>query len=473
MTTPATNADATLRTPPALPGSSVSALELEAPILLKLQTTSPSLKIYTPSHPSFKIINTYFNLSLTAHPLAITRPTNTLQISQILSFTSTHSIPFTVRSGGHDSYGRSAISGSLIIDVRELDEIVLSSDQTSVRIGGGVISENLTKFLAPHGLVAVQGGCSSVGYTNWAACGGYGTLNGRFGMGCDQIIGARVVNYNGDVVDADEEMLWGLRGGGCAFGAVVSLDIKVYRLQKMLAGLLAFPIAEAREVLSSYRDLLGKVCPDAYGGLMGLMAIPGVGKVLMFMFTWASEDLEAGSAFLGELRNLGKVVMDTVKETTLASWTEVGKAFSPTFIYTNIRTAYVKELSEPFIDLLLKHVDKIPAGTKAMFIVHVVHGHATKPTPNSCFGMREPHVWVGIHGQTLAEENKQEAFSWADEVVEELTEGGLLMKGGYVALMGENEPTEDCFGDNWGRLKELKNKLDPNLFFRNTVPSLA
>jgi hypothetical protein len=44
------------------------------------------------------------------------------------------------------------------------------------------------------------------------------------------------------------------------------------------------------------------------------MEIPGVGKVLMFMFTWASEDLEAGSAFLGELRNLGKIVMDTVKE---------------------------------------------------------------------------------------------------------------------------------------------------------------
>jgi hypothetical protein len=63
---------------------------------------------------------------------------------------------------------------------------------------------------------------------------------------------------------------------------------------------------------------------------------------------------------------------------TLASWTEVGKAFSPTFIYTNIRTAYVKELSDPFIDLLLKHIEKIPAGTKAMFIVHVVHGQASE-----------------------------------------------------------------------------------------------
>jgi FAD/FMN-containing dehydrogenase len=157
----------------------------------------------------------------------------------------------------------------------------------------------------------------------------------------------------------------------------------------------------------------------------------------------------------------------------LAAWTEVGKAFSPTFIYTNIRTAYVKELSESFINLLLKHVKKIPAGTKAMFIIHVVHGQATKASANSCFGMREPHIWVGIHGQTPDEGNKQEAYAWSNEVVEDLREAGLIMKGGYVALMGENEPVEDCFGDNWERLKELKERMDPKSVFRNTVPSLV
>ena len=177
-----------------------------------------------------------------------------------------------------------------------------------------MISGDLTNFLAPHGLVAVQGGCSSVGYTNWAATGGYGTLNGRFGMGCDQILGARIVNAKGEVVDADEEMLWGLRGGGCNFGVVVSLDVRVYRLEKMLAGLVAFPITEAREVLLLYGEVIEVGFPDAYGGLMGLMAIPGFGKVLMFMFTWASEDLEAGWQFLEKLRGLGKVVMNTVKE---------------------------------------------------------------------------------------------------------------------------------------------------------------
>ena len=318
-TSPDSLAGSTYRTTPSPPGSSAALIEREAPILSPLlasspHPSSPDLKIYTPSDPSFKTLNTYFHLDLSPQPLAIVRPTSIDQVSHIISFATSNAIPFTVRCGGHDSWGRSAVSGALIIDLRELDEITLSSDHKSVRIGGGVISGNLTSFLAPYGLVAVQGGCSSVGYTNWAATGGYGTLNGRFGMGCDQIVGARIVNAKGEVVDADGEMLWGLRGGGCNFGVVVSLDVKVYRLEKMLAGLVAFPITEAKEVLLRYREVIEDGCPDAYGGLMGLMAIPGVGPVLMFMFNWASEDLEAGWQFLEKLRGLGKVVMDTVKE---------------------------------------------------------------------------------------------------------------------------------------------------------------
>lgn len=107
-----------------------------------------------------------------------------------------------------------------------------------------------------------------------------------------------------------------------------------------------------------------------------------------------------------------------------------------------------------------------------MFIIHIVHGKATKPTSNSCFGMREPHIWVGIHGQTLEESNKHEAYAWSDAVVANLKQNSLMMRGGYVAQMGPKEPVEDCFGDNWERLKELMKKLDQDSVFRYAVPSL-
>jgi hypothetical protein len=294
--------------------ASHSTLELEAPVLLKLQSQSPGLKIFTLSSPDFTALNQYFLLDLAPHPLAICRPTNDEQVAHIIRFAVSENINFTVRAGGHDSWGRSAVDGAIIIDMREIDEVVLAQDRKSVRIGGGTIGGNLTKFLAPHGLVAVQGGCASVGYTNWAACGGYSSLNGSFGLGCDQILGARIVNSEGEIMDADEEVLWGLRGGGCNFGVVVSMDIRVHELPTMLAGLVIFPIAEAKKILLDYGELLKTDFPDAYGGLMGLLAIPTLGTVLMMMFTWSSINLDAGRRFLEKIRGLGTVVMDSVSE---------------------------------------------------------------------------------------------------------------------------------------------------------------
>ena len=104
-----------------------------------------------------------------------------------------------------------------MVDVRELDHIKLDSGKKSAKIGGGVTVVNLMRFLNPHSLVAAAGECNTVGWANWAMCGGYGALSGSFGMGVDQILGARVVNARGEVVDADEEMLWGI-WGGCRVG---------------------------------------------------------------------------------------------------------------------------------------------------------------------------------------------------------------------------------------------------------------
>jgi hypothetical protein len=58
------------------------------------------------------------------------------------------------------------------------------------------------------------------------------------GLGADQILGARIVNHKGQIVDADDELLYGIRGAGAAFGVIVSLKIKIYRLAKVCANFL-------------------------------------------------------------------------------------------------------------------------------------------------------------------------------------------------------------------------------------------
>ena len=74
----------------------------------------------------------------------------------------------------------------------------------------------------------ISGTIGSVGYTGWATLGGYGPLTSHYGMGVDQILGAKVVNGSGEIQDADEEMLVGIRGGGGSLGIIVELTVKVY-----------------------------------------------------------------------------------------------------------------------------------------------------------------------------------------------------------------------------------------------------
>lgn len=62
--------------------------------------------------------------------------------------------------------------------------------------------------------------------------GGYGFLQGQYGLAADQIISARIVLANGTLVTASAishpDLYWGIKGAGHNFGVVTSLQYKIY-----------------------------------------------------------------------------------------------------------------------------------------------------------------------------------------------------------------------------------------------------
>lgn len=72
-----------------------------------------------------------------------------------------------------------------------------------------------------------------MGYVGWSTLGGYGPFSTCYGLGVDQIVAAKVVNAEGQIVDADNDMLTGIRGGGGTLGVITELTIKVYPLEKV------------------------------------------------------------------------------------------------------------------------------------------------------------------------------------------------------------------------------------------------
>ena len=195
--------------------------------------THSKIKYIPPSAPDFPSARKIFNSSRHDTPLAIVQPQSPSDVGDIVKFAKSQSIPFTLRSGGHNLEGRSVVEGALLIDLRALTDVTISPYRTSATVQGGILLEELGTKLWKEGLCTPTGATPSVGYVGWASYGGYGAFSSHWGLGVDQILGATVIDPDGEMITADEPLLEGIRGAGGLFGVIVDLTIKVYPITRV------------------------------------------------------------------------------------------------------------------------------------------------------------------------------------------------------------------------------------------------
>ncbi len=166
-------------------------------------------------------------------PSGIALPMTAAETQRLVRHCIRANVPFTVRGGGHDPFTRYAAQDAVTIDLRPVSYVHVGADKTTATIGGGTTHGTLVAELQTHGLHAATGSVATVGYVGWAAIGGYGPSSAWAGLGVDQIVAARIVDAEGELVDAAEKALRGIRGGGGNFGVVTDITIKVYPLEEV------------------------------------------------------------------------------------------------------------------------------------------------------------------------------------------------------------------------------------------------
>lgn len=96
----------------------------------------------------------------------------------------------------------------------------------------------------------VTGTVKAVGMAGLTLAGGYGPLNGKFGLALDNLLGADVVLADRTRVtasDADErDLYWAVRGGG-NFGVVTTARYRLHPLPFVLAGHVLFPLSRPKQ----------------------------------------------------------------------------------------------------------------------------------------------------------------------------------------------------------------------------------
>ncbi|TDZ31888.1 FAD-linked oxidoreductase aurO [Colletotrichum spinosum] len=432
-----------------------------------------SIKTFDRSHPDFSSLKKTF-VNTPAAPRFITRPQSASDVAELISLCRACSTPFVLRTGGHDFSSRSTIDRVLQIDLRDIDHVHVSPERNTARVGGGVLMGNLQAALEKEGFMTPTGTVGTVGYVGWATFGGYGPFIPSLGLGCDQILAAKVVLASGELVDADEELLHGLRGAGPALGAIVEVEIKIYPQTEIQAGIIVYDPSDLHATIKTlFRNwnalVVEKLLPEQLSVEPAIIEIPGMGLALAEAFVWNSPVCDESNEWLDAIAALGPGAVKMVGPTTPSAYLAQFSALCPTSTFRG--SGYGVNLSDLSVSdevagMFAKHGPLLP-GDGTLVCVHQLRGKAAHPEFPSVFRHRQDHSLLEIVGFTTTKEKSTEGKDWADGFKNELTGLEGVMEGGYYSLLPKGEVSmEVIYGEHWETVKGLKAKYDPENVFQ-------
>ncbi|TGJ80430.1 hypothetical protein E0Z10_g8337 [Xylaria hypoxylon] len=443
-----------------------------------LTAQHPELPIITPSDPNFEATRACFVKRDADAPFAIARPQNAEQVQALVQYCTKNGVDFVVRSGGHDCHSRSQVAGALSIDMREIKHVNIRADEKTATVGGGIIFRDLAKELDARGLITPVGTLASVGYVGWATLGGYGPFSTSHGLGVDQIVGAKVVNAKGELIEADAELLQGIRGGGGIFGVIVELTIKVYPLKERFTTLLIYDSSDLKSAWTNYAEGYEKlVAKESLPRALQLqpfgIELPGLGKVLGIGATWADADQEDGKKWFAKIAALGNCILNNPEPKSVSAFTAFNEALVVYGSYGRAYTLNLNKYSTKMADVLAKYTSLIPGGGMGIS-VHSLR--APVPSTESLFSSRVDHLMIEVIAITSVQDLEVKGADWARGLVEELKEvdGENVLDSAYVSLLADADSDyKKIYGPHYDKLVELKKKYDPENVFKYAVPRLS
>ncbi|KAM0428487.1 hypothetical protein ACHAPT_006847 [Fusarium lateritium] len=424
-----------------------------------------------------------------ARPNVITKLQSAEQVATIVKLCLRLKLDPVVRGGGHDMFGRFSALGAVSIDLRDLKTVTVSSDKKTARVGGGATNYQVLEGLSEHGLTAPTGSCGTVGFVGWCLGGGFGPYVHSYGLGADQIVGARVVKANGELVEADARLLKGLRGGGGSLAIVVELEVKTWPLCEVQAGMLFFESSDiagaATTFFTNYNNIVG-TCKDIPSKLYLMPSIwiyPQVGLSLTCGFIWNGSASEESRLWLERVSKLAPLsptisnVHSTVVNTNALGFAAMIKDMIPAQVLGRCQSADVSHFSPEIVHELASIAHAIPRDSPGGVNIHTLRADSPScgpDTPDSVLPYRKPHVMLEFLGLGDDEASARGAAAWSMDARNRIASLPHAEGPTYLPLTApEFVDLETTFGGHLAELRQLKREYDPAGVFKHTLPRLV
>jgi FAD/FMN-containing dehydrogenase len=261
------------------------------------------------------------------------------------------------------------------------------------------------------------------------------------------------------------ELFWGLRGGGGNFGVVTSFEYRLHPLETMLAGMVIYPMAQAKAFLKRYRELTSRA-PDELGSLVALGTLPD-GTQAAVLLVGYSGPIADGEKLLRPLREFGPPLADQVSPSPYRALQGISEHFNPRGYRNYLKTNYLKELRDDAIDILVERYASVPAPFSHIVVEHMGGAVSRMDRHATAYNYRDAQYNFLIVGMWSDAAEDGRGISWVRslwQALQPFSSGNIYVN--YESDVGVDRVQAAYGAAKYDRLVALKNTYDPTNFFR-------
>jgi FAD/FMN-containing dehydrogenase len=410
-------------------------------------------------------------------PAVIVRCTGAADVIAAVGFARSNDLTIAVRGGGHSIAGFSTNDNGIVIDLSQMNGVHVDTDARRATVGGGAVWADVDHEAQAHGLATTGGLVSSTGVAGFTLGGGIGWLMRKYGLACDNLVGADVVTADGRLVHASErenaDLFWGLRGGGGNFGIVTQFEFELHPLGPIVyAGPIFYSADADGDLLRLFREWAPSASDDVTA-LIDLTTAPPLpvipeewhGKKVAAFIATSAGPVDEGDAQVSEFRAVAEPVADLLGP---MPYTVIQSLIDPLWgkgIHAYFKATNLARLDDALIDRLCELHLQAP-GPQCEIHVHQMGGALARVGDgDTAFAERSmPYVLnavTGWHDPDAADAH----IDWARAVIEAASEASTGRA--YVNFLGDADAARSSYGaETYKRLVELKNQYDPTNVFR-------
>jgi FAD/FMN-containing dehydrogenase len=427
---------------------------------------------------AYERARTTWNAMVEHRPAVIAHCSSTEDVTEAIAFARAHTMLLSVRGGGHHVAGNAVADGGLEIDLSPMRGVRVDAAKRRAFVGGGALLGDVDAATQAHGLGVPLGINSTTGFGGLCLGGGFGWLTRKLGLTIDNLVSASLVTAEGDALTVsaanEPDLFWAIRGGGGNFGVVTSFELALHPVGPLVhSAIVAYPASDARDILMKWRELTANAPEEltVWALLRKAPPLPFLpaevhGTDVVVLVALYVGDPAEGARATAPLLRFGKPHGHVAGPQPYVAFQQMFDPLLAAGARNYWKTNEFVDLADGAIDAVIEGSRALPGPECEIFIASLGGAMGRVSSNATAYAGRSTRYVMNAHGRWRSPAEDATVRTWARALFD--ATAPFATGGGYVNFLTADEQArvESAYGSNYARLRDVKERFDPDNVFR-------